>query len=263
MVAGLKGLKKQLDNEAKAREERKANGGGFVKALRDYELLKADGVLKFRILQELDEDAGTDETRAELGERKLGLIVEEHATPFNPNNPKGFRTARCTMETEGKCYGCERYADRSDESSKFWRKYTKVYLNVLAEHPERDENGKETGNIVKSVVVLGQKARSAIVEFLMEYSSETNTITDVVLKLSKSGQGTDTKYTVMQLRTKPEEFPAAGAELYDLEKVSPDIAYADQPAFYGGQKLKADEEAAPAAAAATFTRPATTDDDSW
>lgn len=237
----LKALKQELDTQAAARAEREANGGGsFQKAVRDYELLKESSSIKFRLMQELDTDAEFYDA-----DRGIGLVTPIHQTPFGV---KPFRAARCTKESEGNCYGCERYANRDDENAKGWRPQTTVYVNALA---EVDGEFKP--------FVFGQKARSALVEFLIEYSGETNTVTDVVLKLTKSGVGKDTKYTVLQLRTKPEDFPIGDHPIFPVEQAIANIEYAKQPAFYGGAVASAEEgTTAPVKVAAT-----TADDDAW
>ncbi len=244
---GLKALKQQMAQEDKAREER-SSGGGFVKALRDYELLKKhDNAVRLRFAQEMDEDA------ANVTDKGLGVIFTEHATPFNKANPKGFRTARCTMESEGNCYGCERYADRSDENSKGWRPFQRIYVNAIAETTDDD------GNKAYLPFVWAQKARSSVVAQLMEYAEDADTITDAVFKFSKSGKDTDTKYNLMPTRQDVAPYDASGVELYDLEKVSPAIPYEKQAAFYGGGVVATEESSNKPAVA----KPTESDDETW
>lgn len=239
MSIGLKGLKLQLEEEARLREERK-----FEKMLRDYELLKeGGGIIIFRISQELDVDAANYNP-----DRGAGLIIAEHATPYNPANPKGFRSARCTKETEGDCYGCERYADRDAENSKFWRAYTKVYVNALA---------LSDGEL--KPFILGQKARSAVVEYLLEYAEDNDTITDTVFKLKKSGTGTDTKYSMLeQKKLDIADFNIDDFDLFNLENASPNIAYEKQGDFYNGVSATKVDAEKPA-----FSRAAASSNDEW
>lgn len=243
---GLKALKQQIAQEDKAREER-ASGGGFVKALRDYDLLKQhNGTVRMRFAQEMDEDA------ANVTDKGLGVIFTEHATPFNKANPKGFRTARCTMESEGNCYGCERYANRDDADSGKWRAFQRIYVNAIAETTD------ESGDTVYLPFVWAQKARAGVVGQLMEYAEDADTITDVVFKFSKSGTGTDTKYNLMPTRQDVTPYDASEVELFDLEKVSPAIPYEKQVAFYSGVKADSEESASAPVVAKTASA-----DDEW
>jgi hypothetical protein len=227
---GLKALKAKLAREEDDRKNR-SESGGFEKALRDYDLMKKHGgKFRMRFVQEFDEDAAN--ANPELG---FGVFYTEHNTPYNPNNPKGFRSARCTMEKEGKCYGCERYADRSDELSSKWRAFDRGYVNAIAETTDED------GKTVYLPFVWSQKARAAVVAQLMDYAEEADTITDSVFSFSKSGTGTDTKYNLMPTRVDVTPYSAEGVKLYDLTKVSPDIAYEKQAAFYGGTPVVTEE----------------------
>jgi len=87
VVKGLKNINALLD---KPKYEGSAVKVRWVKL--------ADGqAAKIRFVEELDEDsANYSESRG------LAVVVAEHT------NPKDYkRKAACTMDTEGRCFGCE------------------------------------------------------------------------------------------------------------------------------------------------------------
>ena len=90
IVKGLKDLNKVMDKP-------QSNGGEGTKG-RWVKLEDAESV-KIRFLQELDPDSPTYSEKA-----GLGFIAVEHT------NPKDYRRkGLCTMEDQGKCYGCEQH----------------------------------------------------------------------------------------------------------------------------------------------------------
>jgi hypothetical protein len=109
IVKGLKGLNKVMDAP-------QHSSGDGVKA-RWAKLEDAESV-KVRFLQELDPDSPTYNEKA-----GLGFIAVEHT------NPKDYRRkALCTMEDQGKCYGCEQH--RKDY--KAVHDYTSMFLLMMA-----------------------------------------------------------------------------------------------------------------------------------
>ena len=97
----------------------------------------------------------------------------------------------------------------------------------------------------------------------MSYAEDEDTITDVVFKYSKSGSGTDTKYLLVPTRDDIEPFDAEGVELYDLEKVSPNIPYEKQAIFYAGGKIGGTESTDSAATSKPAAAKPATDDEDW
>ena len=92
IVKGLKDLNKTLDKP-------QSSGGDSVKG-RWVKLEDGESV-KVRFLQELDPDSPTYNDK--LG---LGFIAVEHT------NPKDYRRkALCTIDDQGRCWGCHLHAD--------------------------------------------------------------------------------------------------------------------------------------------------------
>ncbi len=247
----LKALKKQFAEEDAARKARAEGGaGGFVKVLRDYTLLaENNNVIRMRFAQEFDEDA-----KNANADRGFGVFFTEHATPYKPG--AAFRTARCTKESEGNCYGCERYAVR-DEESKGWRPFQRGYVNAIAETKNED------GETVYVPFVWAQKARADVISQLMSYAEDEDTITDVVFKYTKTGEKTDTKYLLVPTRADVTPFDPEGVELYDLEKVSPNIPYEKQAIFYAGGKIGGTESTESTATSKPAAAKPATDDEDW
>lgn len=237
----LKALKKELEEKAAARAEREANGGNFKKPLRDYEVLKEFGEIDFRVAQELDTDAKNYDPT--IG---TGMIAIIHQVPFGQ---LPFRAAKCTSETEGKCYGCERAADRDDEKAKEWRARQTVYFNAVARI-----NGE------RKIVLFSQPVNRDIVAFLIKYGTKKDTITNVVLNMSKTGAKKDTRYPVMQdTDADLADYSLDGLELFPMDQAIASIEYAKQAAFYGGTSASSEETATPVA----VNKPAATSDEDW
>jgi hypothetical protein len=182
--------------------------------------LKSGESVRLRFMQELDDAA---ENYNE--ERGLGALLVVHSTKYVPGSAS--RTALCTIESEGNCYGCERYAVR-DEDSKTWRPYTSVYVNVLV----------DSGNGELKSMVLNKKANTNIVDTLIEWAEDADSVTNVVWKYARQGDGKETKYSLMTPPKATDEstlakFPIDEFPLFDVANIVPNVAYAEQPKYYG------------------------------
>jgi hypothetical protein len=173
----------------------------------------ADGQsAKIRFVEELDADsANYSDTRG------LSVVIAEHT------NPKDYkRKAACTIDSEGRCYGCE-MARKEPKSG--WRSRLRFYCNVVI-----DDGTEDAYVAVWSQGISKQSAFNTI----REYALETGSVSNLEWKIKRNGQGTETSYTL--LPTKPDSEPYAWGQIetFDLEKVVRDVAYAEQENFYFG-----------------------------
>ncbi len=205
IVKGLKDLNKALDKP-------QSTGGSESKA-RWVKLEDGESV-KIRFLQELDPDS--PEYNDKMG---LGFIAVEHT------NPKDYRRkALCTMEDQGKCWGCEQH--RKDYKAG-WKGRSRLYINVLV------DDGKEE----PYVAILSQgSSGKTVTPTLIEYAGEMGSITNLMWRIKRSGTKTDTSYTIIPLAKDEEKFDAVNLELYKLEETAiRELPYANQEAFFNGE----------------------------
>lgn len=205
LVKGLKDLNKVMDKpQASSGESSKAR---WVK-LDDSESVK------IRFLQELDPDSPHY-----LEKSGLGFIAVEHT------NPKDYkRKALCTMEDQGKCWGCEQH--RKDYKAG-WKGRSRLYINVLV------DDGKEA----PYVAILSQgSSGKTITPTLIEYAGEMGSISNLMWRIKRTGTKTDTSYTIIPLAKDESAFDSSGLELYELEKVAVrDLPYVEQESFFYGE----------------------------
>lgn len=205
IVKGLKDLNKVMDRP-------QPTGGEGSKA-RWVKLEDAESV-KIRFLQELDPDSPTyNEANG------LGFIAVEHT------NPKDYRRkALCTMEDQGKCYGCEQH--RKDYKAG-WKGRSRLYINVLV------DDGKEE----PFVAILSQgSSGKTVTPTLIEYAGEMGSITNLMWRIKRTGTKTDTSYTIIPLAKDETPFDYSAVELYELEKTAVrDMPYTEQDSFFSGE----------------------------
>lgn len=168
--------------------------------------------VKVRFVNELDSDSPNyDESR------DLAIVVAEHT------NPKDYkRKAVCTMDSEGRCFGCE-MARKEPKSG--WRARLRFYTNLLV------DDGLETPYV--AVWSQGVSKQSAF-NNVREYALETGSVSNLNWKLKRQGTGTDTTYVLLPSAPDTEPFDWSGIEGYNLEKVVRELPYAEQEAFYLG-----------------------------
>lgn len=167
---------------------------------------------KIRFVEELDsESANFDASRG------LSVVIAEHT------NPKDFkRKAACTMESEGRCYGCE-MARKEPKSG--WRSKLRFYCNVFV-----DDGLEDPYVAVWSQGVSKQSSFNTI----REYALETGSISNLEWKLKRNGQGTETNYTLLPTKPDSEPYTWPTSEFFDLEKVVREVPYPEQESFYFG-----------------------------
>lgn len=173
----------------------------------------ADGQsVKIRFMEELDEDsANYDEGRG------LALVVKEHT------NPKDFRRrAVDTMESEGRDWAEEMH--RKDPKAG-WRGRLRFYCNVIV-----DDGIEEPYVAIWSMGV----SKMSVFNTIREYAIETGSISNLGWKLKRSGQGTETSYTLIPSAPDTEPYDWKSFEPYPIEMALNKIPYAEQEAYYLG-----------------------------
>jgi hypothetical protein len=201
----IKGLKNISDILDKPKYESTGQKVRWVKL--------ADGQsAKIRFIEELDSDSATYNEG-----RGLSVVIAEHT------NPKDYkRKAACTIESEGRCYGCE-MARKEPKSG--WRARLRWYGNVLI------EDGLEPTYV--AVWSQGISKQSAF-NTIREYALETGSISNLEWKIKRNGQGTETSYTLLPTKPDTEPFKWDGVEPFNLEKVVREVPYAEQENFFFG-----------------------------
>jgi hypothetical protein len=216
IVKGLKDLNKALDKPSY--NESDSTKGRWVK-LEDGESVK------IRFLQELDPDSPSYNEK-----NGLGFIAVEHT------NPKDYRRkALCTMEDQGKCWGCEQH--RKDFKAG-WKGRSRLYINVLV------DDGKED----PYVAILSQgSSGKTVTPTLIEYAGEMGSITNLMWRIKRSGTKTDTSYTIIPLAKDESEFDYSSLELYALETSAVrDLPYTEQEGFFSGEPSGGENQASTA-----------------
>lgn len=205
IVKGLKDLNKALDKPSY--NENDGTKARWVK-LEDGESVK------IRFLQELDPDSPNYNEK-----NGLGFIAVEHT------NPKDYRRkALCSMDDQGKCYGCELH--RKDYKAG-WKGRSRLYINVLV------DDGKEE----PYVAILSQgSSGKTVTPTLIEYAGEMGSITNLMWRIKRTGTKTDTSYTIIPLQKDETAFDSSSLELYKLEETAVrDLPYTEQEAFFSGE----------------------------
>lgn len=205
IVKGLQGLNKVMDKPTYTEGE--GSKARWVK-LEDGESVK------IRFLQELDPDSPNYNEKS-----GLGFIAVEHTNPADYR-----RKALCSMDDQGKCYGCE---EHRKDYKKGWKGKTRLYINVLV------DDGKEE----PYVAILSQgSSTKAITPTLIEYAGEMGSISNLVWRIKRTGLKTDTSYTAIPLGKDETPFDGSELELYKLEDIAVrDMPYSEQEAFFNGE----------------------------
>lgn len=173
--------------------------------------------VKVRFINELDEDSPNyDEAR------DLAVVVSEHT------NPKDYkRKAVCTMESEGRCFGCEmaRKQTEAERKAGSWRARYRFYVNLLV-----DDGMDDPYVAVWSQGVGKQSAFNTI----KEYALETGSISNRTWRMKRQGEGTNTTYILLPGDPDTDKHDWSGVEPFNLEKVVREVTYAEQEAYYLG-----------------------------
>jgi hypothetical protein len=204
IVTGLAALNKQMEQSAPSGDSQK---GRWLQ-------LKDGQSLKIRFMQEVDPDSPTYVEKA-----GLAFIAIEHT------NPKDYkRKALCTIDDQGRCFGCEQH-HRDPKAG--WKGKRRFYSNVLV------DDGTETPYV--AIFSQGVGAKSSTEE-VIAYAGETGSITNINWKLKRTGTGMETNYSIIPLPTaNSEAIDFNKFELFDLTKTAVrDVDYNEQEGFYLG-----------------------------
>lgn len=168
--------------------------------------------VKIRFVNELDPDSPNYDDG-----RGLAIVVSEHT------NPKDYRRkAACTMDTEGRCFGCE-MARKEPKSG--WRARLRFYTNILV------EDGMEDPYV--AIWSMGV-SKAATFNIIREYALESDSVTNLEWKLKRNGKGTETTYILLPTAPDSEPFDWSSVEPFNLEKVIRELPYAEQEAYFLG-----------------------------
>jgi hypothetical protein len=212
IVTGLKAMNEQMEQKSHSGDTQK---GRWLQ-------LKDGQSLKIRFMQEIDPDS-----KNYIEKAGLAFIAVEHT------NPKDYkRKALCTIEDQGRCYGCEMH--RRDPKAG-WKGRSRFYANVLV------DDGSEEPYV--AIFSQGAGPKSATPE-IINYAGETGSISNLTWKLKRTGTATDTNYSIIPLPTADvAAIDFDKYELFDLQKTAVrDVQYDEQEAFYLGITSDSSEE---------------------
>ncbi|AXH67267.1 DNA binding protein [Streptomyces phage Wofford] len=185
-MSELKGLdairayKKKMAEQAAEREERAKNA---EKPRVKYLRLGVDESVKVRFLQEMD-----TESRNYDPNRGVGMGAIEHQ---GIDDNFKYR-ANCTMDTDSRCWACEKYrAAKKDSKEKQYVQKKMYYINVLVDRGDGNE---------PEVYILSRSLNSSFVVDLMEEAEEEGSITEKTYKLTRRGAGTDSTYSIREAK---------------------------------------------------------------
>lgn len=173
----------------------------------------ADGQsVKARFINELDSDSAHYDPS-----RDLAIVVAEHT------NPKDYkRKAVCTMDSEGRCFGCE--MARSNPKTG-WHSRLRFYTNLLI------DDGTEPAYVAVWSQGVG---KNSSFNTIREYVMDTGSVSNLTWRLKRQGTGMETTYVLLPTTPDSEPFNWSGVEPYNLEKVVRELPYAEQEDFYLG-----------------------------
>ncbi len=197
-ITGLKELGKLVEES----EETTGNKVNWLK-------MAPGQTATIRFVNELDEDSPNFDA-----ERGLALVAYEHT------NPEDFRRkAVCTMESEGRCFGCE----MNERGKKGWYKKPRFYINLLF------DDGVEPPKVV--VWSMGVR-RSQTFAMIREYAIETGSISNLKWRIKRSGSGTDTTWTLIPGGPDATPFDWSDVEVPNLESALRQVPYSEQEQFF-------------------------------
>lgn len=191
-LKGLAAIRAYSEKQAQAAKEREER----LNAPKVEYLNLSDGQsVRVRFLQEMDaESENYDKARG------TGTLAVEHVV-FVKSLRRMYR-ATCTIEDEGRCYGCER-ARAGDKEFSQKRNY---YINALVDFMD--------GNEPKTMIV-SRGMGSTFFAQLFEEAEDNGTLTDTNYKITRRGSGTDTKWLLKPL--KDEVLDDSNAVVHDID----------------------------------------------
>ena len=193
-------------------EEAKFNNTDYVKA--EWFRLKDKQSANVQFLQDLDKgNKGYSEKNG------LAVMAVEHS------HPKLYRNkALCTIDDEGRCYGCEMNTAHPKTG---WKQKSRLYVNVAVDYGDGD---------TKVVILSSGFGKGQVAPVLMELlkpdpDDEPFDLTHTKFRITRNGgEVSNTAYLLTPkgaTKTDPESY-----ELFDLEKVLRHVPYGEQAEFY-------------------------------
>ena len=203
IIKGLKNISEAID-----KPKGNAPTGPRVRWLK----LEDGQSVKVRFANEID-----DSSKYYDEDRGLAIVVSEHT---NPTDYK--RKAVCTMEDEGRCFGCDMHRRNPKDG---WKPRLRFYTNVLV------DDGMEDPYV--AVWSMGV-AKSATFNTIREFAADGNSISNMSWKVKRNGKGTETNYILIPGATDSDTFDWSGHEVFPLESAIRQVPFADQESFYLG-----------------------------
>ncbi len=188
---------------SKIREASERNTSDFPNKLK----IAPDSSVSIRLINEFDPDSPNYSP-----ERGLVGVIDLHT---HPDKSQWYKRAECTMSDEGRCVGCERSLPKK----------RRLFFNVLSE----DADGNPAV-FYYDVSVF----KSTIYSTLLEYFTETGSVSDRVFKIKRKGSGmSDTEYVMIAGAEDKKPFDWTGIKPYELTELIPPVPYEKQAEFYG------------------------------
>lgn len=203
IIKGLKNISEALD-----KPKGSAPNGPRVRWLK----IEDGQSVKVRFANEVD-----DSSKFYDEDRGLAIVVSEHT---NPTDYK--RKAVCTMDDEGRCFGCDMHRRNPKDG---WKPRLRFYTNVLV------EDGMEDPYI--AVWSMGV-AKSATFNTIREFAADGNSVSNMTWKVKRNGKGTETNYILIPGATDSDAFDWSGYDVFPLESAIRQVPFADQESFYLG-----------------------------
>lgn len=255
MALGLKEYQARKAAEEKRREE------AAKPRVQRFALEKDGESAVVRFAQEIDTDAKG--FTLEVGK---GVVHVFHNNGDDPKN--GFmNAAKCSIDSQGDCYGCKRVGDYAVEweNRKGWKQKEKFAINLIAGEPREvtvKENGKEKKRYYTTdladdhkggtVYLLEQSTYNGIYDslaaFFLNAKASKDTILGKSFQITRKGNNfNDTSYSVIAVEDLAKDAtPLSEFELVDVEEILPEVTYRQQEAFYA-KGANGESAAAPAA----------------
>ena len=203
IIKGLKNISEAID-----KPKGNAPTGPRVRWLK----LEDGQSVKVRFANEVD-----DSSKFYDEDRGLAIVVSEHT---NPTDYK--RKAVCTMDDEGRCFGCDMHRRNPKDG---WKPRLRFYTNVLV------EDGMEDPYV--AIWSMGV-AKSATFNTIREFAADGNSVSNMIWKVKRNGKGTETNYILIPGATDSDTFDWSGYDVFPLESAIRQVPFADQESFYLG-----------------------------
>lgn len=189
-LAAIRAFSEKQAEAAKEREER-------LKTPKVEYLNLSDGQsVRVRFLQEMDAESENFDSA-----RGTGTGVVEHVV-FVKALGRMYRTT-CTIEDEGRCYGCERYRAGDKE----FAQKKNYYINALIDFMDGEK---------PKTMIVSRSLGSSFFGQLYEEADEAGTLTAVNYKITRRGSGTDTKWSLREIKN-DELLDDTKAAIYDID----------------------------------------------